>query len=164
MTIDNNISIGNTNAAKKHIGYIENGINIDHIPHGNAWYVMKILNLFNANSQTGVGLNLPSKKLGVKDLVKIENRILTQNEIDAISLFCVGSTLSVMKDFVVTEKTILQLPEQINDIIVCPNKRCVSHQYKSRFKTFVNHKNVTSVQCHYCEKEFLLEEIREYKF
>ncbi len=74
--------LNKVNEQKKHIGYIKNGINIDHIPHGNAWYVMKILNLFNSETQTGVGLNLPSKKLGLKDLIKIENRILTAQEID----------------------------------------------------------------------------------
>lgn len=56
----------------KKIGYIENRVTIDHIPHGNAWYIVKILNLTNSKSQTGVGLDLPSHKLGVKDLIKIE--------------------------------------------------------------------------------------------
>jgi aspartate carbamoyltransferase regulatory subunit len=149
---------------KKHIGYIENGINIDHIPHGNAWFVMKILNLFSSESQAGIGLNLPSHKLGVKDLVKIENRVLSQNEIDAISLFCVGSTLSVMKDFVVIQKMTLELPKAVNDIIICPNKRCVSHQHISKFNTFINRKNLIGVKCHYCEKEFMLDEINQYKF
>lgn len=163
MSINDKKTQLNGNTSKRHIGYIENGINIDHIPHGNAWYVMKVLNLFNSESQAGIGLNLPSMKLGVKDLVKIENRILTQNEIDAISLFCVGSTLSVMKDFVVIDKQILELPKQVHDIIICPNKRCVSHQYTSKFYTFINRKNQTGVKCHYCEKEFLLDEIHEYK-
>ncbi len=149
---------------KKHIGYIENGINLDQIPHGNAWYIMKILNLFNSNSQAGVGLNLPSKKLGSKDLIKIENRLLTQNEIDAISLFCTGSTLSIIKDFKVINKLTLELPKVVNDIIVCPNKRCVSHQYVSKFHTFVNRKDMTVVKCHYCEKEFNIEDISQYKF
>ena len=148
---------------KKHIGYIENGINIDHIPHGNAWYVMKILNLFSSSNHTGVGLNLPSRKLGVKDLVKIEDYTLTKNQIDAISLFCVGSTLSIIKNFVVISKEILQLPYEVKDIIICPNKRCVSHQHTSKFTTFTNRKALMVVSCHYCEKEFLLDEIREYK-
>jgi aspartate carbamoyltransferase regulatory subunit len=149
---------------RKHIGYIENGINLDHIPHGNAWYVMKILNLFNSHSQAGIGLNLPSKKLGSKDLIKIENRVLTQNEIDAISLFCTGSTLSIIKDFKVIDKFILELPKVVHDVIVCPNKRCVSHQHVSKFNTFVNRKDITIVKCHYCEKEFNIEDISQYKF
>ena len=149
---------------KRYIGYIQNGINLDHIPHGNAFFVMKILNLYNSTSQTGVGLNLPSRKLGLKDLVKIENRTLSPQEINAISLFCIGSTLSVIRDFVVVEKQTLELPKQIDDLIICPNKRCVSHQHISRFTTFVNRKGYTGVACHYCEKEYMLDEIRQYKF
>lgn len=152
------------NLAKKHIGYIENGINIDHIPHGNAWYIMKILNLFNSDSQTGVGLNLPSSKLGTKDLIKVENRTLTANEIDIISLFAVGGTLSVIKDFIVVNKQTLNLPDAVTNLIVCPNQRCVSHEYNSKFSTSINCKNATSIKCHYCEREFLLHEIKSYKF
>lgn len=149
---------------KKHIGYIENGINIDHIPHGNAWYVMKILNLSNSDTQTGVGLNLPSKKLGLKDLIKIENRVLTDKEIDAISLFCIDATLSEIKNFEVVRKLTLTLPSSIDDIIVCPNSRCISHHHVSRFASFIDRKNETKVKCHYCEKQFMLDEITKYKF
>ena len=149
---------------KKHIGYIENGINIDHIPHGNAWYIMKILNLFNSDSQAGIGLNLPSKKLGTKDLIKIENRVLTTSEIDAISLFCTGSKVSIIKNFKVESKHVLELPKTVTDVIVCPNKRCVSHEHISKFNTFVNRKDEIIVKCHYCEKEYKVDEVTQYKF
>ncbi len=148
---------------KKHIGYIENGINLDHIPHGNAWYVMKVLNLNNSDTQTGIGLNLPSNRLGRKDLVKIENRTLTQSEIDAISLFCVGATLSVIEDFKVIQKMVLTLPDTVEDIIICPNERCVSKDYKSKFRGFVDRANNICVKCNYCEQEFLLNNIKDYK-
>lgn len=150
-------------ALKKHIGYIENGINLDHIPCGNAIYIMKVLNLNNSKKQTGVGLNLPSSKLGTKDLIKIEDYTLTRHEIDAISLFCVGATLSVIKNFEVVEKIVIQLPPQINDIICCPNKRCVSHITQSKFVTTKNRQNQICALCHYCEQSFLLDSIQEYK-
>lgn len=155
--------IPSTSSDKKHIGYIENGINIDHIPQGNAWYVVKILNIFNSGSQTGVGLNLPSKSLGHKDLIKVENRILSKNEISAISLFCVGATLSVIKDYKVVNKTTLTIPHEVDDIILCPNVRCVSKEYTSKFKTSKNSKKQICVQCHYCEQTFLLDKIKNYK-
>ena len=153
-----------TSAQKTYIGLIENGINIDHIPHGNAWYLMKILNLFNTNAQVGVGLNLPSKKHKVKDLIKIENRILNQTEIDAISLFCLGSTLSIIKNFVVTSKQIIQLPQEINHIIVCPNSQCISHQHQSKFIPLNLYKNLVRIKCYYCEQTFAVNEIQNYKF
>jgi aspartate carbamoyltransferase regulatory subunit len=147
---------------KKHIGSIENGINIDHIPCGNAFYIMKILNLYKSEYQTGIGLNLKSKKIGKKDLIKIENRHLTEQEIQAISLFAVGSTLSILENFKVIKKFNLSLPEIIDQIIVCPNKRCVSHHHVSKFLTTANRNNLIELKCYYCEKSFLLNDIKEY--
>jgi aspartate carbamoyltransferase regulatory subunit len=147
---------------KKHIGYIDNGINLDHIPCGNAFYIMKILDLHHSNHQTGVGLNLPSKKNGVKDLIKIEGRVLTVNEIDAISLFCIGATLSTITNYEVSQKITISLPKQINATIVCPNKKCISHDHVSKFITSKNRQQQVCVSCHYCEQTFLLEDIREY--
>ncbi|MFN8769949.1 MAG: aspartate carbamoyltransferase regulatory subunit [Neisseriaceae bacterium] len=148
---------------KQHIGYLTNGINLDHIPSGNAWYIIKVLNLKNKNNQIGVGLNLPSKKLGLKDLIKIENGILTKDEIDAISLFCVGSSLSIIENYKVTKKIIISLPPVINNIIVCPNTRCVSHQHVSKFITSKNRQGKITLTCHYCEQTFFLENIKNYK-
>ncbi len=147
---------------KKHIGYIENGINLDHIPCGNAWYIMKILGLDNHINQTGIGLNLPSKKMKTKDLIKVENRILTAKEIDAIGLFARGATLTIIQDFKVTEKITIPLPEIIEKLIVCPNSRCISSQYQSKFKIAVNKHNKVSVVCHYFEQIYLLDEITKY--
>lgn len=148
---------------KKHIGFLSNGINLDHIPSGNAWYIIKILNLQSKNNQIGVGLNLPSKKLGLKDLIKIENGNLTQDEIDTISLFCVGSSLSVIKNFKVIKKTTIDLPPIINRVVVCPNSRCVSHQHVSKFFASKNRHGKITLTCHYCEQSFLLEDIKNYK-
>jgi aspartate carbamoyltransferase regulatory subunit len=146
---------------KKHIGYIENGINLDHIPCGNAFYIMKILNLHGSKQQTGIGLNLPSKKLGTKDLIKIENRLLTDAEIDTISLFCVGSTLSVIADFKVIEKIKIALPRIVKNLVICPNRRCISHEHNSLFITNNNYlEQQIRVTCHYCEQTFLLSELR----
>jgi aspartate carbamoyltransferase regulatory subunit len=147
---------------KKHIGDLENGINIDHIPHGNALFIIQALNLFNSDKQVGVGLNLPSERLGRKDLLKIADYCLSDNEQHMISLFASGATLSVIETYKVVSKTILELPKEISNLIICPNTRCVSKQYKSKFITHTDRKNQIKVKCHYCEQEFLLNNIKEY--
>ncbi|HLX55284.1 MAG TPA: aspartate carbamoyltransferase regulatory subunit [Aquella sp.] len=147
---------------KKHIADLENGINIDHIPHGNALFIIQTLRLFNSDKQVGVGLNLPSNRLGRKDLLKIANYCLNDNEQHAISLFASGATLSVIQDYQVISKTILSLPKEISNLIICPNSRCVSRQYKSKFNTDKDRKNHVRVKCNYCEQEFLLDSIKEY--
>ena len=56
----------------KKIGAIANGVNIDHIPQGNAWHILRLLKL-ERKYPVGIGLNLISKRMGLKDLVKVEN-------------------------------------------------------------------------------------------
>lgn len=147
---------------KKHIADLENGINIDHIPHGNALFIIRILRLFNSDKQVGVGLNLPSNRLGRKDLVKVADYTLTDYELSTISLFASGATLSVIKDYEVISKNTLELPKMVENLIICPNSRCVSKQYKSKFASSIDRKNNIKVKCHYCEQEFLLDNIKDY--
>ena len=148
---------------KQYIGYFNNGSNLDHIPCGNAWKIIKLLDLQHKNKcQIGVGLNLPSQKMGLKDLIKIENKVFSTVEIDMVSVFCVGSTFSVIKDFQVVSKTIIPIPEVISHIIVCPNKFCVSKESESKFYTFYDLYNEINLSCHYCSKEFLLSEVINY--
>ncbi|MCC2624161.1 MAG: aspartate carbamoyltransferase regulatory subunit [Burkholderiales bacterium] len=147
---------------KKHIADLENGINIDHIPHGNALFIIQTLNLFSSDKQVGVGLNLPSERLGHKDLIKVADYNLSDKEQDAISLFAPGATLSVIEEYKVISKATLELPKEISNLIICPNPRCVSKQYKSKFTTYKDRKSNIKVRCHYCEQEFLLDSIKEY--
>lgn len=150
---------------KKHIGYIKNGVNLDHIPCGNVWSIIKILKLeSNVNNQTGVGLNLPSRKIGFKDLLKIENKVLTKAEINAISSFCVGSTLSIIENYKVIKKEIIKLPNIINDVLICPNERCVSNIHYSSFKTIETYDLDLSIICNYCEQKFLLKDIKHFSY
>lgn len=150
---------------KKHIGYIKNGVNLDHIPCGNVWSIIKILKLeSNINNQTGVGLNLPSRKMGFKDLLKIENKILTQVEINAISSFCVGATLSIIDNYKVIKKEIIKLPDTIYDVLICPNERCVSNIHHSSFKALDSHNLDLSIVCNYCEQQFLLKDIKKFSY
>jgi aspartate carbamoyltransferase regulatory subunit len=150
---------------KKYIGYIKNGVNLDHIPCGNVWSIIRILKLeSNIHNQTGVGLNLPSKKLVFKDLLKIENKVLSLSEVNAISPFCVGATLSIIEDYKVKSKEIIKLPDIIDNVLICPNERCVSKLYYSRFKTVKNRDLNLSIICNYCEQQFLLKDIKKFTF
>ena len=111
-----------------------------------------------------MGLNLPSKKIGFKDLLKIENKILSTSEINAISPFCVGATLSIIEDFKVVKKGIIKLPDIIDNIIICPNPRCVSHLHRSKFRTVGTRNLDFNIICHYCEQKFLLQDIKNFSY
>lgn len=144
----------------KKIGAIANGVNIDHITQGNAWYIIKLLRL-ERRYPVGIGLNLPSQRLGVKDLVKIENYKLTDEQINAISIFAPGATYSEIENYQVIRKLQLQVPAELENLVICPNHRCISHQYRSRFR-FTQSREKTIASCHYCEHNYELDKLTEF--
>ena len=66
---------------------IKNGTVIDHIPSGQALKVLELLNLSGDTSvPVSLVMNVPSKKMGGKDIIKVEDRELTQSELDRLAL------------------------------------------------------------------------------
>lgn len=144
----------------KTIGAIENGVNIDHIRQGNAWYIVRLLHL-KREYPVGIGLNLSSKRMGCKDLVKIENYRLSADEISRISLFAYGATYSEIENYKIIRKLQLTLPKEVLDIIICPNSRCISHHYKSHF--YINETaNKLIASCHYCNSKYELNQLDKF--
>lgn len=146
----------------KTIGMIKKGINLDHIPQGKAWYIIKSLKLDSSKYPVGIGLNLTSNKLGRKDLLKIENYKLSSREMKLISIFAFGATYSEIDNFNVVKKEQIKLPKKIEDLIICPNHRCISHQYKSLFYIHKKDEHVVA-ECHYCTKNYSLNSLKEFK-
>jgi aspartate carbamoyltransferase regulatory subunit len=58
--------------AKLKVDPIKQGTVIDHITAGKALQVADILNIGNSESEIMIGVNLTSKKMGKKDIIKIE--------------------------------------------------------------------------------------------
>jgi len=66
---------------------IKNGIVIDHIPAKEALKVIKVLGLKpSGKSIVTMGMNMESKKLGHKDILKVENRKLSHADLNKIAL------------------------------------------------------------------------------
>jgi len=65
-----------------------------------------------------IGINLKSGKIKNKDILKIENRELTHDEVDSIALIAPNATLTIIKDYNVITKDSLKMPEIINDLVV----------------------------------------------
>ena len=146
----------------KKIGIIESGINLDHMPQGSAWYIIRLLKLDSSKHPAGIGLNLISQKLGRKDLIKIENYKFSPRELELVSVFAPGATYSEIENFKVVRKLQLELPNKIAELIICPNHRCVSHQHKSLFILSANGNNPIA-ECHYCSQKYELKALNQYK-
>ena len=52
---------------------IKNGLVIDHIRSGSGWRIFQWLGLDKAPFSSALIMNVPSKKTGKKDIIKIEN-------------------------------------------------------------------------------------------
>lgn len=142
-------------AKTRSVSAIQNGTVLDHIPAGQALTIMRLLAVVDRQQPVTLGLNLPSQRLGLKDLVKIKNRQLSSNELDQVSVFAPQSTVSLIQQFKVKEKKILILPTQIKGLLLCPNTHCITHTEK-----VTSHFNIVSMgkriqlTCCYCEKAF----------
>ena len=142
---------------------IKNGTVIDHITAGQALNVLKILEI-NARTDTVVSvvMNVRSKKMGRKDIVKVEDRELKPEEVDKIALIAPNATINIIRDSEVIEKHKVYLPESIEGIIRCANPNCISNVERepviSRFITVSE--NPPLFRCFYCER--MIEDVSRY--
>ncbi|MBW3012621.1 aspartate carbamoyltransferase regulatory subunit [Candidatus Woesearchaeota archaeon] len=138
---------------------IKEGIAIDHIPKNQALKVAQILNLGNEEGMVTLGMNLMSSKMKSKDVLKIEGRDLTDDELNKISIVAPEATVSFIKDYKVEEKINVQLPKKVEKIVKCNNPRCITRHQDVSTLFHVIGKNPLKLKCHYCEKIILKEEI-----
>jgi aspartate carbamoyltransferase regulatory subunit len=129
------------------------GTVIDHLAPGNAMVALKILGLPKADT-VAIGLNFPSAKHGVKDLIKVENRFLTPEEISKLSLVCPRASISYIRDFDVVEKLEARIPDDAIGLVRCPNPGCITNHEQVTTRFSVTASPGLRLQCHYCERSF----------
>ncbi|MCS7140384.1 MAG: aspartate carbamoyltransferase regulatory subunit [Candidatus Nezhaarchaeota archaeon] len=140
---------------------IKEGIVIDHLRAGSA---LKVLELLGITGKEGfvitVAMNVPSQKLGTKDIIKIEGRYLSPSEVSKVALLAPKATLNIIKDYKVEKKERLKFPEKIVGIVRCSNPTCVTNHephIQSRF-SIISH-DPLKIKCEYCETVMTQEEI-----
>ena len=133
---------------------IKDGTVIDHIAGGQALNVLKILGIHGTTCATvSVIMNVVSRKLGKKDIVKVENRELKQEEVDKIALIAPRATINIIRDYQVVEKYTVDLPDEIVGVVRCLNPSCISNtQEPIKSKMRVEVKNPVLLRCVYCEQ------------
>ncbi len=141
------------------VNAIKNGTVIDHIAAGKILKVIDILNLTGDNSVM-VGMNLASNKIGKKDIIKIENRELSKDEVNSIALIAPSATLIIINDFEVINKTSLDMPDYIEEHIICPNPKCITNSEEIPSKYYINNVETATARCLYCEKKYLVEDLK----
>ncbi|SRR5581483_9525683 len=145
------------------VAAIKDGTVIDHIPTGAAIIILQLLKLITKRHRVSIGLNLTSASMGFKDLIKIENRFLSEKETHDIAVFAPKSTISTIKNYKLVSKVNAQLPRMVERILVCPNLRCITHSEPVHTLFRVEERRAeVQLKCHFCEQIFERSEIKDY--
>lgn len=135
---------------------IEIGTVVDHISAGRAAKVMKLLGIVeNYPHRVAVMLNVPSKAMGTKDILKIEGKIVSAEAANLVALVSPKATINIIKGGKVQEKYPVQMPKEIEGPGRCPNPSCISSE--SGLRRFNGEKG--KFRCHFCERMFKAEEL-----
>ena len=139
---------------------IKEGTVIDHIPSRVTFKVLRILNLQEYNHVISVVLNLRSKILGKKGIIKVGGRFLTQDEVNKISLLAPNATVNIISNYEVKEKIKVTLPDEIKNIVKCSNPNCITNNEKVTTLFHIINKSPLQVLCHHCERVMGSDDIR----
>jgi len=135
-----------------HVSKIRDGTVIDHITHGHALDVAKILGITGReNKIITIAINVPSKSFKMKDIVKIEGREVNPQEVHKIALLAPHATINIIRNYKVVEKQMVHLPKVIEDIIKCGNPACISNSNEPvQSKFYIDSGEPLLLKCHYC--------------
>ncbi len=140
------------------IAKIDSGIVIDHIPAGKAFLISQVLGLNALARKTGdiiaIGINFESQSLNKKDIIKVENLSLTRNMLNVVSLIAPLATITRIENSKVIEKHKVEIPDTIGDVVICPDRFCITNHEQVLCKFSIVAKNPLTLKCHYCETEF----------
>ncbi|UJG43360.1 MAG: aspartate carbamoyltransferase regulatory subunit [Candidatus Heimdallarchaeum endolithica] len=133
---------------------IKEGTVIDRIPPGKAMKVLHVLGI-NENYPYTVALamRVKSKKMQLKDIVKIKGKMLTPEESQKLSLIAPNAVVNIINDYKVEKKIVLEIPEQVSEIIRCLNPNCVTNNREPVSPIFsVVSKEPLILRCKYCDR------------
>ena len=131
---------------------IKNGIVIDHIQSGKGKEVYDFLQLDELECTVALIKNVPSKKMGKKDKIKIDADI--KLDLDVLGYVAPQVTVSTIKNGVATDKRKLELPTVLKNVIKCKNPRCITSVEQGIEHVFkLVDKDQKIYRCIYCESK-----------
>jgi aspartate carbamoyltransferase regulatory subunit len=140
------------------VSKIRNGTVIDHLAAGEALNVLALLGIDGSGGETvSIGMNVPSDQLAKKDIVKVEDRELSQSEVDVLAVIAPEATINIIRDFDVVEKKRVERPEAVDGVVSCPNRNCITNDdepIRTRFAVLGD-----ALRCDYCGEIVREEEV-----
>lgn len=138
------------------VASIQRGIVIDHITVGNGLKIFNKLMLHQVDYPVVLLINVPSKAMGKKDIIKIENNI--DIDLDFLGLIDHNISINIIEDCKLIHKKKVEIPTKVKGLFPCHNPRCITNFDDYAQPTFkLVSPSTLGYQCEYCE------EITEYK-
>ena len=140
------------NARELRVSKIQNGTVIDHIGGGYALDVVRILGITGREGRVmTIAVNVPSRRFGTKDVVKVEGRALNAREVNRIALVAPHATINIIRDYCVVDKLVVKLPRVLEGLVKCVNPMCISNSGEPAVsKFYVESNEPLLLKCHYC--------------
>ena len=132
------------------IDSIKNGIVIDHVKAKKGMEIYEALNLQELECSVAIITNAKSKKMGRKDIIKIDKSI--DIDLDILGYIDPDITINIVKDDKLIKKFHVTKPEKIVNIVKCQNPRCITSVEKELDQVFIlTDKEKQIYRCKYCE-------------
>ncbi len=131
---------------------IENGIVLDHICAGKGMELYKILGLDTLSCSVAIIKNASSKKMGKKDIIKIDNVI--DLDFDIIGYIDPGITVNIIRNGVNEKLKNIEPPQTVRNVIKCKNPRCITSVEQELEHVFkLTDRENMIYRCIYCESK-----------
>ncbi len=132
------------------IDSIVNGVVIDHITAGRGMRLYDLLHLEQVDCPVAIIKNVNSRKLGKKDIIKVDAAIPLN--FDVIGYVDPGVTVNIIHDGELVEKKTIDKPERLTNVIRCRNPRCITSTEQEIDHIFKLTDRENSIyRCLYCE-------------
>mgnify|MGYP006138815169 FL=1 len=141
---------------------IRNGTVVDHIPSGQALRVLEMLGIGGKSSvPVSLVMNVPSKKMGAKDIIKVEDRELTQTELDRLALVAPDAHVAIIRAYSVAEKLTINLGTEVLNVVRCTFSNCITTNLREPLphRLKVIGRDPLHIRCHYCGRPQDLDEL-----
>lgn len=132
------------------IDSIKNGIVIDHITAGKGMELYRLLSLGELDCTVALIKNVASKKMGKKDIIKVDAAI--DLNMDILGYVDPNVTVNIIRGGKNVEKRRIGLPTRLTDVIKCKNPRCITSTEQELSHVFVlTDADARVYRCLYCE-------------
>ncbi|MCD1655661.1 aspartate carbamoyltransferase regulatory subunit [Treponema zuelzerae] len=132
---------------------IRDGLVIDHIRAGTGLRIFNWLKLDRVPFSVALIMNVPSKQMGTKDIIKIDNHL--DIDYSVLGFIDPNITVSVIEGEHVMRKITLALPERVENVIRCRNPRCITSSEAGIPHVFhlIDRKRA-EYACEYCDEAY----------